>query len=298
MRRIGILGFGVLVIIVAIFGEALLRDFSRDEKPEVEKPIVDVHTLHLNVDSAVYKESYTQAFASFDGDTLIPMSIKYRGNSSYSDFDKPQYRIVFQNKSHDKAKDIALFGMNEGSDWVLYGPFLDRTLLRSKLFLDISRELLPWSPDSRFVEVYLNDNYEGLYLVIEAVQVNEHRIGLYEKGLLSGETAYLVWRERVGQEDNPIKTYGSEEAHTSYELSVGFPSSRRITQAQLDWISSDISRFEKALYGDDFLDDRLGYRSYVNLDTFVDYFLINELAMLSDAGSLSKIGRASCRVRV
>lgn len=275
------------MIVLSIMGEAMLRDFERVETPVTQETEERVHAMRLSVEASIDKEVYVNASVSIDGEEQMPASIKYRGNSSYTDFDKAQFRLVFKDETYQKDVKRNLFGMNSGSDWVLYGPFLDRSLIRSKFFLDLSHGLLPWSPEARYVEVYLNDAYEGLYLAIEAVQVDENRIALYEKGLLSGETAYLVWRERVGQEEHPITTYGFENAYTSYELSVHFPGSKRITQAQLDWISQDISNFERVLYSDAFLDEEKGYRSYINMDSFIDYFLINELAMLSDAGSLS-----------
>ena len=272
---------------LAIRGEAMLHTFKSVPSPENQGNGLETQVLNIWLDAQVAKEDVTNGTLAMMGMDPVSIDIKYRGNSSFSDFDKPQYRISFKNEARTRNVERSMFGMNEASDWILYGPFLDRSLLRSKFFLDLSRDLLPWAPDSRYFELYLNDEYEGVYLAIEALQVDEQRIALHEKGLLSGETAYLVWRERIGQEENPIETYASINALTSYELSVDFPGPKRITQKQLDWISSDISQFEQALYGPDFRDDVLGYRTYIDMDSFVDYFLINELAMLSDAGYLS-----------
>lgn len=118
-------------------------------------------------------------------------TVKYRGNSSYYIFDKHQYRIKFY-QSQTKSQDYGLFGMGAHSEWVLYGPFLDRSLVRNRLMYDLSREILEWAPDARYCEVYVNGEYQGVYLAVEPVTNGVNRLNLYEFGLSSGETAYIL----------------------------------------------------------------------------------------------------------
>ena len=169
-------------------------------------------------------------------------TVKYRGNSSYYIFDKRQYRIkLFQ--SETKSRKYGLLGMGEHSEWVLYGPFLDRSLVRNKLVYDLSRELMDWAPDTRYCEVYVNGEYQGIYLAV------------------------------MGKTDN--------------ELSISYPTKSKLSNAQVKWIERDISAFEETLYGDGFADPEKGYAAYIDVDSFVEYYLINELAMIPDASHLS-----------
>ena len=213
-------------------------------------------------------------------------TVKYRGNSSYYIFDKRQYRIkLFQ--SETKSRKYGLLGMGEHSEWVLYGPFLDRSLVRNKLVYDLSRELMDWAPDTRYCEVYVNGEYQGIYLAVEPVTNGAARLDLYEFGLLSGETAYLLRRERVGSEENAISSYGTVMGKTDNELSISYPTKSKLSNAQVKWIERDISAFEETLYGDGFADPEKGYAAYIDVDSFVEYYLINELAMIPDASHLS-----------
>lgn len=221
-------------------------------------------------------------------DYQAPITINLRGASSYSGFDKQQYRIKFYKKEGETgAKDYEFLGMGANSEWVLNGPFLDRTLLRNRIIYQVSRELLEWAPDSRFCEVFVNGEYKGVYLAVEPVTNGESRLRLNEFGLLSGETAYVLKRDRKDTEDNPIDTYGKTAGKTFNELYISYPTAKNLTETQRSWIIKDISHFEKILYGDNFADPQKGYAKYIDIDNFVDYFIINEVAMNNDAGNLS-----------
>lgn len=221
-------------------------------------------------------------------DYQSPITINLRGASSYSGFDKQQYRIKFYKKEGETgAKNYEFLGMGANSEWVLNGPFLDRTLLRNRIIYQVSRELLEWAPDSRFCEVFVNGEYKGVYLAVEPVTNGESRLRLNEFGLLSGETAYVVKRDRKGTEDNPIDTYGKTAGKTLNDLYISYPTSKNLTEIQRSWITKDVSKFEKVLYSDTFADPDKGYAKYIEVDNFVDYFIINEVTMNNDAGNLS-----------
>ena len=220
-------------------------------------------------------------------DTVEAISINMRGASSYR-FEKKQYRIKFyKNEESTKGKEIEFLGMNAHSEWVLNGPYLDKTLMRNRLLYGLGGEIFEWAPDTRFCEVFLDGKYQGVYVATEPVTCGETRLNLAKFGLLSGETAYLVKRDRVGTEKNALKTYGKSEGKTVNDLYVAYPSESKITEEQRKWIEQDISRFESALYSDSFADEKNGYVQYIDLDNFVDYFIFNEFAMNRDAGNLS-----------
>lgn len=213
--------------------------------------------------------------------------IKYRGNSSYLAFDKKQYRIEFrQGYGEEKNKKYSILGMSAGSDWVLNGPFLDRSLVRNRLIYGVSRELFSWAPDTRYCEVFLDGEYQGIYLMIEPVTNEEGRLNLTDFGLVSGQTAYVLKREMSNTEENGIYSFGTKNGITSFQLSISFPPPGRLTERQRQWIEHDISEFERALYSSSFDDPDYGYAAYIDLDSFVNYFIINELT-LTKAGYIS-----------
>ncbi|MGM9566579.1 MAG: CotH kinase family protein [Clostridia bacterium] len=219
--------------------------------------------------------------------SVYSATIKYRGASSYSEFDKKQYRIKFYKLDSHKEANVSLAGMGAHSEWVLNGPYLDKTLMRNKLVYDLAREMNGWAPDSGFVEVFEDGNYRGVYLAVEPVTNGESRLQLSEFGLLSGETAYIVNRDRVDPETADLETYGKLHGYTYNALYLSYPSEKNVTERQKEYILNDLSDFEKALYGEDFNDPKVGYSAYIEVDNWVDYFIINEFAMNYDAGNLS-----------
>ena len=215
-------------------------------------------------------------------------TIKYRGNSSFYTFDKKQYRVKFYKDEHmNKDKSISLFGMSNHNDWILNGPFLDRSLVRNKIMYDISREIMAWAPDTRFCELFFNGEYMGVYLAIEPVSVGENRLDFSKFGLISGETPYLLKREIKDTEEISIKTYGELIGKTNNKVFISYPSNKKLTERQKEWIENDINKFEKTLYSNNFDDEDIGYGKFINVDSFVDYLIINEFSMNSDAGALS-----------
>lgn len=219
--------------------------------------------------------------------SIYRATIKYRGASSYSKFDKKQYRIKFYKNKKDSEKKVSLAGMGANSEWVLNGPYLDKTLIRNKLVYDLARELNGWAPDTRFVELFVDGEYQGVYLAVEPVTNGESRLRLSEFGLLSGETAYVVNRDRVDTGSEELETWGKTEGYTYNALYIRYPSKNKITEKQKAYIQKDISEFEQVLYGENFSDKRIGYQAYIDMDNWVDYFIINEFAMNYDAGNLS-----------
>lgn len=218
---------------------------------------------------------------------LYRARINYRGASSYSKFDKKQYRIKFLKDHSDKAQNVALCGMGKNSEWVLNGPYLDKTLVRNKLIYDLARETGQWAPDSRFCELFVDGEYHGVYVAIEPVTNGDSRLRLSKFGLVSGKTSYLVERNRDSTVDEALVTYGKEMGYTNLSMYIDYPSSSNLTEKQEQYIREDISAFERVLYGEDFLDEYTGYRNYIDMDSWVDYFIINEFAMIRDAGNLS-----------
>lgn len=215
-------------------------------------------------------------------DVVINCTVNLRGASSYSGFDKNQYRITLYNKKKGKNYEYPLAGMGRNSQWILHGPFLDKTLIRNALCYDLGREMFSWAPDNRYVEVFRDGKYEGVYLLVEPVSNGESRLRLCEFGLLSGETAYILKRDRSGTEENKILTWGIVNGKTINEMSISYPTDKKITRIQRQWILNDIGQFEKDLY-----EGGKNYDNYIDVNNFADYFILNELALNNDAGKLS-----------
>ncbi|MEG1524634.1 MAG: CotH kinase family protein [Clostridia bacterium] len=214
-------------------------------------------------------------------------TIWIRGQSS-SRFEKKSYGIeFFKEQESIKRRDLSILGMAADSDWVLHGPYLDKSLMRNHLSYHIARQSMFWAPETRYVEMFLDGSYEGIYLIVESPRVRETRIPFADYALLSGETAYLLQRNRVNTDTTALNCFGSYTGKVFYPLYIRYPIDRNLTAAQSQWITADISRFERALYSDYFKDSRRGYKAYINMDSFATYYVIAEFSMNKDSGFLS-----------
>ena len=236
------------------------------------------------VQVAVYDSRNGDNHILDDPDLLLDAKMKIRGSERP---EKQQYRLNLLKPNSSKELAYPLLGMGADSRWVLQAPYADRTLMRSFLMYRLSREIMDWAPDCRFFELFVNGNYEGVYLAVEPVGVSSHRLNLSRFSLLSGDSPYVLCREKTGEEVRPLTTYANRNGYTRRLLDLKYPDPARATKAQTDWIQRDISAFEEALYSDRFDDPETGYANYIDMDSFVDYLILNEFAMNRDAGELS-----------
>jgi len=256
-------------------------------------PIIDIRLESKALSKDAYTWCNVQVFWNEGANNYLDdepqlteaAAIKYRGSSSYKYFDKMQYKLEFRKKQGSENRITKkLLGMNTSDDWALYGPFLDTSLMRNKLLYTISQDIFEWAPGCRYCEVFVDGVYQGIYLVVEYPSNEPGRLNLSQFSLLSGETAYVVLRNDIGFGDVHIETYGETEGYTAYPILLKYPNGDDITRRQFEYIQRDLNRFERALYSQEYLSETIGYKTYIDVDSFVDYFIINEFSMLKDAG--------------
>ena len=129
-----------------------------------------------------YYEACTITLTDTDGTVLLPASeaeVKVRGNWTTT-YDKKPLRIKFTEKQN-------LLGLNGGAqmkNWILLAEYKDTSMLRNKTALSIAREILGndglYAADAEFVEVEINQQYWGVYLLTELQQTNPNRVDITE----------------------------------------------------------------------------------------------------------------------
>ncbi|MEQ9809843.1 CotH kinase family protein [Streptococcus jiangjianxini] len=208
--------------------------------------------------------------------------VTYRGNSSRY-FDKKSLKIKFVTKKLDE-KEYKIAGMSKESEWVLHGPFLDRSLIRNYLSYNIAGEIMDYAPNVRYCELILNNTYQGLYLAVESIEQGKKRVDIEKSDKRTPKTAYIVAWDREHKAKQKLDNYlhYSHQAGVS-ALDVKYPGKKRLTPGQLDFINKDISHIEKILYSYDFSK----YPKYIDRKSFADYFIINEFFRNVDAGKFS-----------
>ena len=226
-----------------------------------------------------------------DTPTVTTLSeFRIRGHASRH-FEKSPYLLKFHDESGEN-RDISVMGMDPHHEWVLYGPYLDKSLVRNYLWYNLAGSIMSYAPNVRYCEVILNGDYRGLYLMVETIAAGENsRLKLRETVKDTEMTGYLLRADRPTEEDEAalrnIYSFSERMFYVQEDLSLRYPGSSRLTPELAEEIALDFSAFEKALYSYDYDTVEYGYWNWIDVDSFVDYFLINELSRNVDAGRYS-----------
>ncbi len=225
--------------------------------------------------------------------------IKRKGHSSYN-YDKQQYKLkTILPDGTDNSAD--LLGMGRGSEWVLNGSMADKSMLRNYLAYRIASEIdgNTMAPDCRYCEVLTEQDgtlaYQGVFLLMETVSRGKDRVNIEKYDEEKTYSGYIVRRDRQTTFDLMLNTWGRESgiakghgdrAEQDNWIGLKYPSASRITEQTVRYIEQDFSQIERVLYSEDDRVFRL-YDKYIDVDSFVDYFLINEFFGNYDAGEHS-----------
>lgn len=214
-------------------------------------------------------------------------TIHVHGNSSRY-FDKLNYKIKLVD-SDGNSNDQSVMGMAAHSEWVLHGPFLDKTLLRNYMWYNIGGEIMSYSPNVRFCELMINGVYEGVYVMTETITAGKNgaRLQLSVDKKDNTYSGYLLRMDRTSEEDIKNFTKYAYRLEKTSGVNIEYPGKKNLTPELATSITKDFSSFEKAIYSYDFDNDAYGYKKLIDIDSFVDYFIINEVTGNYDAGNLS-----------
>ena len=226
-----------------------------------------------------------------DGPALTTsIQIRRRGHSSRH-FEKSSYQLDFVD-TEGQAAPAEVMGMAVHSEWVLNGPYLDKSLVRNYMWYNIAGEMMEWAPNVRYCELILNGEYRGLYLMVETITDGEDcRLDLRTTAKGAAATGYLLRGDRTTERDlageRDIYAYLERMLTILYDILIKYPKRASLTEEIRQAIELDFARFEKALYSYDYDTDSHGYWHYIDVDNFVNYFLINEVSRNIDAGRYS-----------
>ncbi len=231
----------------------------------------------------VSKDDYLSAVFSIRGadeaDCLeeISCSVKGRGNTTWTWAKKP-YLVKFDKKQ-------SIFGMPKHKRWVLLANFMDRTLMRNLIAYKIgSMTSLDWTPHCRSVELVMNGTHLGTYLLVEQVRADSNRVPCEDGFLLESDFHYdneIQWIQTPG------KCYQFEDG---IPFGVKYPDwDDGLTDAGLLEIKAYVKAVSETIYGDGFADAAEGYAKYLDISSFVDYWIVCELMVnheLANPGSV------------
>lgn len=196
--------------------------------------------------------------------------IRGRGNSTWTTFDtsKRSYLLKFDNEAE-------VFGLPSARKWILQGNVTDKTSLRNAYAYHLGASVFTnagWSPKTQFVHLFINGKFVGLYGLMEKAEIAPNRIPLPsdpdDESFLAEVNSRLnrAWNFR-SNEGVALSIREKEGAGTDY-----YRNAEHILQ-----------NFEHVLFGDGFMERDTGYRAYIDFESFVDWYLVNEFTKNHDA---------------
>lgn len=213
--------------------------------------------------------------------------VRVRGNSSRH-FIKLGYSLNFVDDT-DANVSHSVMGMDPHHEWVLHGPILDKTLIRNYVWYNVAGEVMDYAPNVRFCEAFINGEYMGLYLMVESVTAgdNDSRLQLSINRKNNTFTGYCLRVDDGSNEIKDLNTFSMYTYQTEGVVDSVYPGTSNLTPEMKARIQKDFSAFERILYSGDYNDPRYGYEAYIDVDSFVDYFILNEFSSNYDAGARS-----------
>lgn len=214
------------------------------------------------------------------------IGIEIRGSYSASLPQKP-YAIETRDIAQlDSA--VSLFGFPEESDWVLLANYNDKVFMRNMLAFKLFNETGHYASRTRFAEVTVNGAYQGIYVFGEKIKRDEGRVDIAKltpdensgEPLTGGYIFKIDYWDDFNSWKSPFHPIGHHDFDVHYVYY--YPKPEDISDAQHEYIKDYVTAFESKLYNLIVHDSSAGYYSYMNATSFIDYFIVNELARNND----------------
>ena len=222
--------------------------------PVIKINTTDEEALSSNWSSPCSAEIFPKDNAPFS----VDLSAKYKGGK-YSQAIKRSLSLKLDKKTE-------LFGLSKGKRWTLQANNDDKSLLRNRIGQLMGSDWtdLGWTPSSQAVELILNGKHLGSYVLSEDPRIAEDRVN----------SGTLLEATNDVDDTDPHFTAGTSKI----AFKLVDPDDANLSDAE-----KTINDFEKALYGSNFKDASRGYRNLIDVNSFVEWYLINEICGNSEA---------------
>ena len=194
------------------------------------------------------------------------ITIKGRGNSTWVASDKKPYKVKF-------SKPNSMAGLSQERSWIFFSNPLDSSMLRNEIGFILSRmSNLAWTPNSAYADVYLNDDYRGTYQISDKVEISETKVNV-------GADGYLI-------EVTPQNRLNDDEVYfRTPKLIFSIEDFEEGTDSEnYKFIKDYVTLCEEAIYDQaGAASNGMRYDELIDVDSYVDWYLINEIMKNVDA---------------
>lgn len=228
------------------------------------------------------------------------VGLELRGQTSLG-FPKKPYNVEIWDETDD-GRNVEILNFPPGNDFALLNIYNDKSFMNDFLAHEYFEQMGHYAVRRRYVEVFVNGNrpeggadisgkvgtndYVGIFLLLEKIRVDNDRVDITELKPEdnSGEaiTGGYMWKKDKNSPGDINFTTSSGQL-----LKIHEPRPVDITTAQVNWLREHLNEFEAALYGPNWRDPAIGYRKYIDVDSFVDQHWIVEFTKQIDGYRLS-----------
>jgi hypothetical protein len=261
-----------------------------------ELPLVMIHTLgqtiveNTKIDALMDMKFNGPGSITYVTDSSNVYSgnigIEIRGATSAG---YPQHPYSIETRTPDgENNNVPLLGMPEENDWLLLSNFNDRSLIRNTLAYKLFEEMGNYSVRTSLCEVLIDSAYKGIYVFCEKIKRDDERVDIAKltPADTTGDdlTGGYILEQNYWNESNSFLSNYSPIDHPDFPVHFVYyyPRPDSILPVQKSYIASFIDSLETVLYSPDFADPVSGYRKYLDVKSFIDYFLVNELSRNND----------------
>ena len=263
----------------------LMLDTSGEEIPSEPKIPASIKIIKRpNHERNYVTDQNNSDYVDYEG----PIQIEVRGSSS-SLFSKKQYALTTYDDAGEKDN-VKLLGMPKENDWILNGLAFDTTFVRDFVSYKLSNSIGQYASRAEYCELLLNGEYKGIYMLLEKLKADDSRIDI--KKVDEGDNSlpkitggYITKADKIEGEEVQawqMQNYAGWETKYAHE----HPKPDEVTSDQHDYIQAIFFDLDqKSLDANVSLSH--GYPSLIDIPSFVDFILINELASNPDAYQFS-----------
>lgn len=267
--------FTQVVTYIVETSDGMQQSYQVDVTKFTGLPIIYIDTNgSASIDS---KDDYIEGFVTIDGGRSAEdlaesaMKIRGRGNSTWWIHPKKPFQMKL-------AQESEFLGMPSNRKWLFLAEYSDKTMLRNTIAFEMGHiSSLDWTPKSSFSEVYLNNEYNGTYNITQKVEEADDRVAI-------GDTGYLLEIDQLDRLDADDVYFYSHD----FLINIKAPEIE-MGSVQYNYVSELIKEFESALHGQEFSNSASGYAKYIDIDSFIDWYLISEITKNVDSKSFSSI---------
>jgi hypothetical protein len=232
----------------------------------------------------------TDPFNEYNG----RIGIERRGSTSQFLSDKKPYAVETRDANNESIN-VSILGLPSENDWVFLAPFSDKSLMRDVLTYTLARRIMPYASRSRYVEVVLNGNYQGVYAILERIKRDNNRVDIATLNpdensgddLTGGYILKIDKFEGVFNDGFPSNFSPPGNPDGEIFFQYHYPRPDNISGPQKAYIQQFMHNFEQVMASDNYTHPQNGYPPLIDAGTFVDFFIINEITRNVDGYRLS-----------